>query len=127
MMSGARSTKATTGTCHGGFERSVNNTWRDWTSYRQHVSAGSHDAFCLPATSVRWLVRITQGKPVQPSFLIEVMALELLHPPFGNDYRYEIKSLLASLADRLDETWGDPAKLGPPVSDGMDQAARSAA
>jgi hypothetical protein len=68
-----------------------------------------------------------QGKPVKPSFLIEVMALELLHPPFGGDYRFEIKAFLASLADRLDETWADPAKLGPPVSDGMNQAARDAA
>lgn len=68
-----------------------------------------------------------QGKPIKPSFLIEVMALELLHPPFGGDYRYEIKSLLATLADRIDETWSDPAKLGPPVSDGMNQAARDAA
>lgn len=68
-----------------------------------------------------------QGKVVKPSFLIEVMALDLLHPPFGGDYRYEIKSLLASFADRLDETWADPAKLGPPVSDGMDQLVRDAA
>ena len=68
-----------------------------------------------------------QGKPVTPSFLIEVMALELLYPPFGGDYRLEIKSFLASLADRLDETWADPAKLGPPVSDGMNQVQRDAA
>ncbi|MAT73456.1 MAG: DNA polymerase subunit beta [Planctomycetaceae bacterium] len=68
-----------------------------------------------------------QGKPVKPSFLIEVMALELLDPPFGGDYRYEIKAFLASLADRIDETWDDPAKLGPPVSDSMDYAAREAA
>jgi len=68
-----------------------------------------------------------QGKPVKPSFLIEVMALELLHPPFGGDYRYELKALLASIADRLDETWKDPAKLGPPVSDSMDHAARDTA
>jgi hypothetical protein len=67
------------------------------------------------------------GKPVKPSFLIEVMALELLHPPFGGDYRYEIKGFLASLADRIYETWADPAKLGPPVSDGMDGSARDAA
>lgn len=79
------------------------------------------------------IVRMTKkwnanhGKPIKPSFLIEVMALELLAPPFGGDYRYEIKSLLASLADRLDETWNDPAELGPPVSDGMDQSARNAA
>ncbi len=87
------------------------------------------------AYSGEWkgIVRMTkkwnanQGKPVKPSFLIEVMALELLHPPFGGDYRYEIKAFLASLADRLNETWADPAKLGPPVSDGMDQWARDAA
>jgi len=68
-----------------------------------------------------------QGKPVKPSFLIEVMALEILHPPFGGNYRYEIKALLSSLADRIDEIWEDPAKLGPPVSDSMDQSARNSA
>ncbi len=79
------------------------------------------------------IVRMTKkwnafhGKPVKPSFLIEVMALQLLHPPFGGDYRYEIKAFLASLADRIHETWGDPAKLGPPVSDTMDKSARDAA
>ncbi len=79
------------------------------------------------------LVRMTkkwnanQGKPVKPSFLIEVMALELLHAPYGGDYRLEIKAFLASLADRLDEAWADPAGLGPPVSDGMNQTARDAA
>jgi len=87
------------------------------------------------AYSGEWkgIVRMTkrwnsnQGKPVKPSFLIEVMALQLLHPPYRGDYRLEIKAFLASLADRLDETWADPAKLGPPVSDGMNQAARDAA
>jgi hypothetical protein len=64
------------------------------------------------------------SKPVKPSFLIEVMALELLDPPFAGDYRYELKALLSSLAERLDETWADPAGLGPPVSDSMDQKAR---
>lgn len=79
------------------------------------------------------IVRMTKkwnafhGKPVKPSFLIEIMALQLLHPPFGGDYCYEIKAFLASLADRIHETWDDPAKLGPPVSDSMDKAARDAA
>ncbi len=67
------------------------------------------------------------GKPIKPSFLIEVMALEVLHPPFGGDLRYEIKALLASLADRIHEAWADPAGLGPPVSDSMDKAACDAA
>ncbi len=66
-------------------------------------------------------------KPVKPSFLIEVMALELLVPPFGGDFRYELKGLFASLADRIHEAWPDPAGLGPPVSDGMDNTARDTA
>jgi hypothetical protein len=75
------------------------------------------------------IVRMTKkwnafhGKPVKPSFLIEVMAIQLLHAPFGGDYRYEIKGFLASLADRIHETWDDPARLGPPVSDSMDKTA----
>lgn len=64
------------------------------------------------------------GKPVKPSFLIEVMALELIQPPFGGDYRYELKALFAALADRIDEVWADPAGLGPPVSDGMNATER---
>ena len=59
-------------------------------------------------------------KVIKPSFLIEVMALQLLYPPFGGDYRYEIKAFFASLADRIYDTWPDPAGLGPNVSDSMD-------
>lgn len=66
-------------------------------------------------------------KPVKPSFLIEVMALDLLVPPFGGDYRYELKAFFASMADRIHETWPEPAGLGPPVSDAMDRTARDAA
>jgi hypothetical protein len=87
------------------------------------------------AYSGEWkgIVRMTkkwnahQGKPVKPSFLIEVMAHQLLHPPFGGDYRFELKAFLASLADRIHESWEEPANLGPPVSDSMDIAARNAA
>lgn len=67
------------------------------------------------------------GKPVKPSFLIEVMALELLFPPFGGDYRYEVKSFLATMAEHIDRQWNDPAGLGPPVSDGMDALSRRSA
>ncbi len=61
-----------------------------------------------------------KDKPIKPSFLIEVMALQLLHPPFGNDYRYEMKAFFASLADRISDRWPDPAGLGPDVSARMD-------
>jgi hypothetical protein len=59
-------------------------------------------------------------KPIKPSFLIEVMALEVLHPPFGGDRAREMQFFFAALAGRIHETWGDPAGLGPPVSDAMD-------
>lgn len=61
-----------------------------------------------------------RDKPIKPSFLIEVMALQLLYPPFGGDYRYEMKAFFASLCDQISERWPDPAGLGPDVSDRMD-------
>lgn len=61
-----------------------------------------------------------RDKPIKPSFLIEVMALEVLLPPWGGDYRREMQAFFASLADRIHEKWADPAGLGPPVSDSMD-------
>lgn len=62
----------------------------------------------------------TQGKPIKPSFLIEVMALQLLYPPFSGGYVYELKSFFATAVDRISEIWEDPAELGSPVSDQMD-------
>jgi hypothetical protein len=59
-------------------------------------------------------------KPVKPMFLLEVMALDLLHPPWGGSYPYELKEFFATAADRLDEGWPDPAGLGPAVSDRLD-------
>jgi len=72
----------------------------------------------------------THEKPVTPPFLVEVMALQLLAPPFSGGYPYELKSFFATAADRIADVWEDPARLGPPVSDQMDsskvQAARKA-
>jgi len=61
------------------------------------------------------------GKPIKPSFLIEVMALKLVDPPF-NSYPDEIRRFFAAAADRINENWPDPAGFGPSVSDQMDQA-----
>ena len=63
-------------------------------------------------------------KPVKPSFLIEVMALECLHGGWGGRFDYEVQAFFSTLADRVGETWPDPAGLGAPVSDGMDGARR---
>jgi len=60
------------------------------------------------------------SKPLKPSFLIEVMALELFVPPFRGGYPYELKGFFATAADRVGDTWHDPANLGPAVSDQMD-------
>jgi len=64
------------------------------------------------------------GKPVNPSFLLEVMALSIITPPVpaAINYPYELKAFFATAAGRIGETWDDPAELGPPVSDQMDSA-----
>ena len=36
-------------------------------------------------------------KPIKPSFLIEVMALECLHPPFGGRFDYEFQGIFSYL------------------------------
>ncbi|OJH33899.1 CBASS oligonucleotide cyclase [Cystobacter ferrugineus] len=59
-------------------------------------------------------------KPIKPSFLIEVMALECLHGGWGGRFDYELQSFFSTLADRIFDEWPDPAALGPPISDGMD-------
>jgi predicted nucleotidyltransferase len=69
----------------------------------------------------------TKNKIIKPSFLIEVMALDLLRPPFGGDFPYEFMAFFATMADRIGDDWPEPAGLGPPVSDSMDAAARAAA
>lgn len=95
------------------------------TNPRTHEDSAvaAHDAF-----SKEWkgLVRMMKywnnnnGKPIKPSFLIEVMALEVLHPPFGGQRHREIQFFFASLATRIGDPWPDPAGLGPHVSDAMD-------
>lgn len=66
-------------------------------------------------------------KPVKPSFLIEVMALECLHGGWQGRFDYELQAFFASLADRVHEVWPDPAGLGSPISDGMDESRRTRA
>jgi hypothetical protein len=66
-------------------------------------------------------------KPVKPSFLIEVMALECLHGGWGGRFDYELQAFFETLADRIHDEWPDPAGLGPPVSDCMDDARRDRA
>lgn len=66
------------------------------------------------------------GEPVAPSFLLEVMALELVTPPFGR-YQDEVRWFLASAADQVANPWEDPAHLGPDVNGEMSTTERAQA
>lgn len=66
-------------------------------------------------------------KPVKPSFLIEVMALQCLYGDWQGRFDYEIQGFFSTLADRVLDTWPDPAGLGPAISDGMDAARKQRA
>ncbi len=57
-------------------------------------------------------------KPIKPSFLIEVMSLELL-ADWAGSYPRELKAWFATAIDAIDQIWEDPAGLGHPVSDRM--------
>lgn len=61
-------------------------------------------------------------KPVKPSFLIEVMALQCLYGGWGGQFERELQSFFATLSTRIGEVWTDPAGLGPPISNSMDAA-----
>jgi len=65
-------------------------------------------------------------RPIKPSFLIEVMALDLVDRPFGN-YPDEIRRFFAAAASTIADRWPDPAGLGPDVSDEMSSSAVAAA
>ncbi|MGA2804550.1 MAG: CBASS oligonucleotide cyclase [Acidimicrobiales bacterium] len=60
------------------------------------------------------------GKPVKPSFLIEVMALKLIVGPWTGSYPYELKGFFATASEAVSDVWPDPAGLGEPVSDRLD-------
>jgi predicted nucleotidyltransferase len=66
-------------------------------------------------------------KPIKPSFLIEVMAMQCLHGGWGGAFDREMQGFFATLADRIFDEWPDPAGLGPAISNGMDHARKQRA
>jgi hypothetical protein len=60
------------------------------------------------------------GSLIEPSFLIEVMALELITGSWTGSHAYEIRQFLASAADRIADGWPDPVGVGPDISDVLD-------
>lgn len=106
-------------------------TTSGWTKTNPEVHAQKAiDAQKAYASEWKGLVRMMkawnreQGKSIKPSFLIEVIALEALHPPYGGEYAREMQGFFYTLADRIHEDWPDPAGLGPDVSDAMDAQKR---
>lgn len=65
-------------------------------------------------------------KIIKPMFLIEVMAQDLVDPPF-NSYPDEVQRFFSAAQVSIDQDWPDPAGLGPMVSDQMDADAKIAA
>jgi hypothetical protein len=63
-------------------------------------------------------------RPVKPSFLVEVMALECLYGGWQGRFDYELQGFFSTLADRITDEWPDPAGLGPPISNSMDDTRR---
>ncbi len=76
------------------------------------------DAKFVPFVKMVKGVNREAGDPIEPAFLLEVMALDLVIEPFGQ-YRDEIRFFLASVADRMVDDWPDPVGLGPDVNAGV--------
>jgi SMODS domain-containing protein len=66
------------------------------------------------------------GRPIEPSFLVEVMAQNLVDGPFTS-YPSEVRRFFAASLDGINQEWPDPAGYGPPVSDQMTSEKRTAA
>ena len=109
-----------------------NNTTGKWMGTNPEIHAqkavAAHQAYGnewkgLVRMVKYWNQNIRHGeKPIKPSFLIEVMAMECLHGGWGGSHDREIQAFFATLRDRIHEDWPDPAGLGSPVSDRMDAA-----
>jgi predicted nucleotidyltransferase len=116
----------------GGYEI-PDRTVGDWIASDPEIhrtKATEKNAVCAE----KWIpvVKMIKGfnrewdKPVRPSFLLEVMALELIRPPFGR-YQDEIVLFLANAAERIQDVWPDPAGLGPDVNSSMSDAEKRTA
>jgi len=115
-----------------------NNDTGKWMKTNPEIHANkARDAHQAFSSEWKGLVRMVKywnnnpkhgaDKPVKPSFLIEVMALECLHGGWQGRFDYELQAMFSSLADRITDEWPDPAGLGSPISNGMDAARKDRA
>ena len=106
----------------GGYSMPSGATWMDTDPKEQAVLVTAKNKECdgkfVPFVKMVKGVNREAGDPIDPAFLLEVMALDLVIEPFGR-YRDEIRFYLASVADRIIEDWPDPVGLGPNVNAGV--------
>jgi Second Messenger Oligonucleotide or Dinucleotide Synthetase domain len=111
----------------GGYLMPNGSTWMatDPTEHASLVTAKNKkcDGKFVPFIKMVKGINREADDAIQPSFLLEVMGLELVLEPFGR-FRDEIRFFLASVADRLTDDWPDPGGLGPNVNAGISKTQR---
>lgn len=106
---------------NGGYEipDTATGTWiaTDPTKHAEATTAANEECSSKWVPFVKMVKGINReaGEPIEPSFLLEVMALDIVRAPFGR-YQDEIVTFLASAADQITNDWPDPAGLGPDVN-----------
>ena len=76
------------------------------------------DGYWIPLVKMIKGWNRANGKPIKPSFLVEVVAEELVEAPFSI-YPNEVRNFFAAMEANIGRDWPDPAGLGPHVSDQM--------
>lgn len=67
------------------------------------------------------------GRPIETSFILEVMALSIVRGPWGGSWPMELRAFFGTAAARITERWPDPAGVGPDVADADEPGATEAA
>jgi len=100
----------------------VTGTWikTNPEKHREQATAKNEEleGYWVPLVKMAKAWNRANNRPIKPSFLIEVMAEELVEAPFST-YPNEIRNFFAALEANIGRVWPDPAKLGPPVSNQM--------
>jgi predicted nucleotidyltransferase len=90
-----------------------------------HEQSTTKNAECdekfVPFVKMVKAVNREADEPIQPSFLLEVMAQSIVKPPFGR-FQDEVRWYLATGADSVGQEWLDPAGIGPTVNDSWSSA-----
>ena len=106
----------------GGYSMPDGAGWMDTDPKEQEALVTAKNKACdakfVPFVKMVKGVNREAGDPIEPAFLLEVMALDLVIEPFGQ-YRDEIRFYLASVADRIVDDWPDPVGLGRDVNAGV--------